>query len=244
MSPASALANAAGTMTAIEFSRGQCAAYAEQLGLALNDYILASPERRLAALPSWLRPPLVATAAARQKLAAWIASGKPDAPTQADALVGQQHIGDELLAHAIARTLSALPAPLGHYAIGHCQFISVGASIRGFCAPHVSHERPWLIVLSTAGQDVPLFEAVVAHEVSHAWLLEEPPPNVTCLSSFAQNVIMHAQTVPTDVADSINRERHRYARNERQCRELVEALGYRDPSDWPSGDEHGERDTA
>jgi hypothetical protein len=228
----------------VDFGRSDVARLAAQLGIEMPDRVLCSPTARREALPPWLTPAFVATEPARQKLAAWIAAGKPDAPTPADALVTQQHIGDELLAHAIARTLSALPAPLGHYAVGHCQFISVGASIRGFCAPHVSHERPWLIVLSTAGQDVPLFEAVVAHEVAHAWLLEEPQPNVTCPSSFAQNVVMHAQTVPTDVADSINHERHRYARNERQCRELVEALGYRDPSDWPSGDAHGERNTA
>lgn len=216
----------------IALSRAAATRLAERLGLGLTDAVLSSPTRRREALPAWLTHAFVATDAARAKLDAWIDSGQSPAPTPADALVAQQHFGDELLAHSVARTIAALPAPLSRYALDRATIISVGGSIHGFCAPQLPRDRPWVIVLGADGRGADFFQALVVHEFCHSWLDEEPSAGTTCRTSFAHDTIMHATTFPADLAETLMQTRRQYAVSEQQCRNLVRALNGRDPHDF------------
>jgi len=213
--------------------------YCAWLGIQPDEAL--SPTAREAAIPRWLRGPSISTIDARYKLLAW-ARRTPRAewltPLEpAVVLTTQQHIGDELLAHSIARTIAALPRPMGDYVLDRVVTVSIGARMTGFCAPPLGFDdRCWLVVVSSRGDDVEYFKSVCVHEFCHAWLLPEPAPGVVCSPSFfcdtVENFPLHQ--VPPDALAPVTAHRQRKREREDECRALVKFLGYRDPHDWPS----------
>jgi hypothetical protein len=223
-------------MTPRFLSRAEAEVYAGWLGISLAS--CHSAPQRAERLPAWLTHAFVATEAARGKLQAWAAArGTLAAPvlSPAEVLVAQQHVGDALLAHLVAHVLAALPPPMRDYLLRQAVYVSIGTSIRGFCSPALgSDAQCWRLVCASHGDDAELFEAIVAHESAHAWLLDEPVPGDRAPLSFVSDTI--ASTHLADVAEAarpaVEVARGHRARHERQCIALVRALGWRDPSDF------------
>jgi hypothetical protein len=212
----------------------------ELLGLE-PDERLYSPVARAAALPDWIGGPLVATEPAREKLHAWATSTPQPwtSPTPADVLQRFAFAGDVVLAHVTARLIAErLPPPVAAYVSAHVSFIGLGLQIQGFASAHVdATDRPRLVVLSypgVSGQDdeaaMQDFEDVVAHEVSHCWLMPEPKPGVICASSFWMQTVhdLPMADVPPEDWAAVDAERARYKRHERLARGLTAAWGFRD----------------
>jgi hypothetical protein len=214
----------------IEFSRETAVHYAHRLGVPLDAAAILSPARRRAALPPWLVPELVATDAARVKLDAWFDRGMPDAPAAEELLGSETFIGDEIANHSAARTIAAMPPPIACYVAAQCRVLVLGAQMLGFCSAPIQTDRPWLLAI-VARDSVELFESIVVHEAAHAWLLPEPAPGTRAPSAF-ESATLRTVVAPPDLVETLAMMRRAHARNEAQCRDLVRALGYRDPSDF------------
>src|SRR4051794_24203993 len=75
---------------------------------------------------------------------------------------------DRLADDTLRRTLARLPVDVLEFALDQCAFASVGDGIRAQTLPPVGR---WLILLGDGEQ----LEAVVAHEIAHAFLGHESP---------------------------------------------------------------------
>jgi hypothetical protein len=215
----------------VDFGRSDVARLAAQLGIEMPDRVLCSPDRRREALPPWLTPAFVATEPARQKLAAWIAAGKPDAPTADAVLTGSTLFGDELANHTAARIVAELPPPMANYITTRCTVVTLGQSMLGCCSPPLPTSRPWTLLVSAAPH---AFAGILVHEAAHGWLMPEPAPGTAAPSAFASSTLRDAMP-PSDLAVSVRAMRQQSERDEAQAQALVEALGFVDPSHAASG---------
>ena len=169
-------------------TRGDYRRLCAAIGADPDDALL--PPERPAALPGWLCNELIATEAAAEKLRGWGVRTPPPwtAPTAAEVLTRIHFAGADVpLAHLVARLLAErLPPPVTDYAIEHVTFIGAGRSIGGFCGPRIDFgTRPWVIVLanmSVANDD--WTPDLIAHELTHSWLLGEPHEDVRCAGAF------------------------------------------------------------
>lgn len=195
-------------------------------------------DARAVTLPAWLSSELLATQAAQEKLSTWCrATSQPwDVPADpATVLVSLSAYGDPAIPHAIARTLCTLPPPVRDYLIARVTWLAVGLSFAGWCGARVDFgQRPWMVTLSRgAGDGADRLPALIAHEGSHAWLLDEPEPGVTLRPAFADQTIHDLpisqvrELAPATLAAVIE-ERRSDARDERQAKSLVRAWGFQD----------------
>jgi hypothetical protein len=141
--------------------------------LAFDEVSVLWPElshrSRLRGGPSWLDHALVATAAAREKLRAWIDDGEPEI---ADDVLEAALIvhGDRALTARLYAAVRRLPPPVVRYLALATTTIVVGHTVIGRCSPRIDQgHRPHLVVVSY----VEKFENLVVHEYGHAWL--NPP---------------------------------------------------------------------
>jgi hypothetical protein len=164
--------------------------FADVLGLDGDDL---SPVERGRLVPPWLTSELIMTAASREKLQSWAATHARSwtSPDPVEVLTRQTFVGDELLAHIVARLISEkLPPPVAHYLTERVTFVATGLRVLGFCAPHIQFRpRPWVIVLAYTPQPddeaaLCRFEDLVAHEAAHAWTLPEPASGQVAASAF------------------------------------------------------------
>ncbi len=197
---------------------------------------LLNLEDRGEAVPPWMSDPLIATTAARNKLRAWVQrTPRPwTSPAPADVLVRQTCVGDEVLAHVIARVISErLPPPVASYVVDTVCFITVGARIAGFCSAPLP-KRPWLIVVvHTAPDDeaaVGRFRRVLAHEIAHSWTLPEPMPGDVAAGAFWMDTVhgVRLEHVPATALDTVRAERQAYVDGELLARRLTRVWGFGD----------------
>lgn len=157
----------------------------DQAAIARDFAALGVPAPTPWALPSWAVPELIATEAARARLAAWCAAGaRPVEP--AAVLRRLRYIGDpELLAVVRESLLSKVAPPAALHILEHYLVLGTGWSSGGFCscvaAPGGALLR--LIMLSGAGQDAAKVASYLAHELAHGWL--EPDPQRPCAAEDA-----------------------------------------------------------
>jgi hypothetical protein len=193
------------------------------------------PAARRDSLPAWLIPELVSTRPACEKLRGWLdRHTAPATPlTPGDVLARIQFCGDEVLAHLTARLLAErLPPPVCQYAIDRVTFLGVGFQKLGLCGPPLpSQGRPWLISLSAHRTDDPSdVDDLVAHEIAHAWLLEEPGAAVVSRTAFWHQTVLRLPMadVPADVEAQVRQQRRLSARDETEARRLTRAWGFKD----------------
>jgi hypothetical protein len=202
----------------------------ETLGGAVSYQDLAHGE------PSWsLIPSLHALVmgSGGSKLTAWMQdpTTKPlaNCPPLEQVYLDVNVIGDDYIHAQIARVLFRLPAPVRDYAMSRITFLCVGMSTLGFCGarPGVG-DRPWVIVLSAAKKTQASIQELIAHEIAHAWSLEEPAPNVVAAPAFWQRSIREPPRADDSPAARavIEKERAEAARDERLADRLVDCWGF------------------
>lgn len=181
------------------------------------------------ALPPWLNMPLIASAPARAKLLDWVRSAQaPRICSVTDVLLKLQAFGDAALALAIAEVLAVLPPPVTDYAVTRVTFVTVGRQLLGWCGPRIDDgDRPWLVALGPCSNDGTKLNEVTAHEVAHAWLLEERPSDRMCAAVVAEAVNCGSISLaPPAIVPMLHAERAAYACYEREAEALVEAWGF------------------
>jgi hypothetical protein len=223
-------------MTPEELGLVEYRRYCALLGVEPDETL--SSVARAAAIPPWLRDPFIQTSAAENKLRSWAArTPRADWLTPLDpvaVLTTMHHVGDDLLAHSVARTIAALPRPMGEYVVARADIVSIGVRLRGFCSAPLAFEgRCWLLVVSSRG-DSQYFRSLVAHEICHSWLGQEPDPGVVCQTSFVDDTLLHVPIadVPAESVTAVSELRARQIRHEQDCQSLVRFLGFRDPHDF------------
>jgi hypothetical protein len=185
---------------------------------------------------SWLRRPMTATPAARAKLLAWEARTPrpwPPAPDPATVLTSLEFVGDRTMPHVLARLISELPPPVADYAIARVAYIGVGMQCYAFCGPRVQmRDRPWLIVLGPGDQSRETLRRVMAHEIAHTWLLDEPEARDVAATAFWHTAVFDEALRDEDPAAAklrVNQLRIDSMRDERQARELAACWGFEEP---------------
>lgn len=201
--------------------------FCEALALEVDEAL--TPARRGAVIPPWMSRELCATPAAVAKLHAW-AQLRPPFVDRFELFERGLFIGDEAMAWQAAGVIAALPPPVTWYALERCRFYTVAsrAGVLAFCAPSCSRPRPWTIVLSDGNGDGATFAELVAHELAHAHLIEEPAPNVELLNSFETMTILgtRLERVPGPARAQVRQLQSNDDRNERQARALAKAWGF------------------
>jgi hypothetical protein len=207
---------------------GEYLAYARLLGIKpVAD--AARPRVRGRHLPAWATRELVQTPAAREKLARLAAAHPGGWPTLTaeQVFASMACVGDPVLTERVARVIAdRLPAPVSAYALTRVQFVLVGRAILGFCAAPLPTDRPWTIVVSYQRH----FDAIVAHEVGHSWLLGEPAPHLRVASSFWMSTIEHTpiEQVPPSARLYVMTLRRQIQQHEEEVRALTRSWGFRD----------------
>lgn len=191
------------------------------------------PDDRLT-LPQWLTTPLIATTAARNKLRRWAERSPQPWPAAepVDFLPRLDFIGDPLLSHMLARLLAGLPPPVSAYAVDRVQFLGAGITVLGWCGPVARTSRPWQIVVSaTPDEDgADQFRDLAGHEIGHAWLLDEPAPDVRPASALWMSIVHKTplDDVPMSALASVQKERTLDRQYELEVLRLTRAWGLRD----------------
>jgi hypothetical protein len=221
-------------VTTPDLGRGEYFVACEILGL--DPVVDPYPAARNAHVPPWYSPPLVATTPARAKLSAWSAKTPREAWSApgdpAAVLATVRAFGDEVLAHTLARVIAGLPPPVCAYAVDRVTFFGVGLTMLGSAsAPLPRDDRPWLVTYShqDKGEGDDWTPDLMAHEVAHAFLLEEPTPGETVRSALWNATVMLSpmERIPGDVAGTVKRLRQTSDRYERECVALTSAWGFR-----------------
>jgi len=209
--------------------------YCAALGLEPDEGL--SPAARASALPPLICDALIATPAAHRKLASW-ATGTRSAPSDAvDTLQRLRFFGDGALAQLTARMLvGSVPPPVAQYAVEKCTWVALGVQLLGFCSPRIPQgNRPFLIVVAATNisnaKSALQFQDLIAHELSHAWLLDEPASDVRSVTAFQAETLMFSDLVPVAdaaVLELVNAGRRESARREAQAKALARAWGFND----------------
>ena len=194
------------------------------------------PAGRARAAPEWLVPELVSTPPAADKLKCWLRQS-PAWPARRDpaAVLTQQRLfGDEALSHLVARCLAErIPAPVCDYVVEHATIVAVGVQTIGFCSPPIARAgRPWQIFLSSFAEEDPhRFLGLVAHEVAHPFLLDEPGEDewLETTAFWTETVErMPIENVPPEARPACQALRQRMSQYETECRQLTRAWGFED----------------
>ncbi len=138
-------------------------------------------QRRLLALAlgldvgaPWLAAPLVATAAARQRLRDWYSAGAT-APSADDLVRNLAFIGCEEARTLTLDALLGIAPPAGDYLLKTALFASVGWTARGWCMRVALPAAARVVILLDGSERDPIgFRDLVLHESAHGWL--EPDP--------------------------------------------------------------------
>lgn len=135
---------------------------------------------------AWLRPELVRTAAARDRLRAWCEAGGLERPPMSrDEIVDQlSYVGPPYMGVAVALAVESMAPPARDYVLDHVQFIALGEHHAGWIAgvrtPRLE-ARQTIAIAGVQNDSAGTFMArrTTLHECAHAWL--EPsslPPTV------------------------------------------------------------------
>ncbi len=187
----------------------------------------------------WLTQLLIATPAAKEKLAEWVSATPPPwATPSSEELQSKVHyFGDFSMSSTLAGALERLPPPVRDYALERVSFMGIGWQAWGFCGPWPPRtpERPWLIVASIpwGRKDMNPVD-VFGHELSHAWLNQEPSAGDQAMSAFAANDLMNTperifRQLSRETVKNVSSMRRAAARRERLARALTRAWGFRGP---------------
>jgi hypothetical protein len=146
-------------------------------GKPLNETTAEERAAFLAARVPWISKELIATPAARARLATWVEAGSPAADP-----LDVHVVADEYLEPLIGSVLAALPPPVLFHMVRHASVLAVGRDAKGWWAwppsprSDSTEGRSVLVAGWIAGDDADTdFRSVVKHEVSHCWLEPGPP---------------------------------------------------------------------
>ncbi len=215
----------------------------KRLALAELDALFGdrlSYRERMAGGPPWACWELVATAEAREKLTAWLATDPPrpwESPPReviGNALWGA-FFGDDVLRRVTARVLASLPLPVVQYTLDRVTFLGVGAQLRGWAGapPALDVSKPWLVALGAWATIDTSAPALAAHEISHTWLLREP--TAPLVDSFEASTVRDTEIadVKPEHRPALLQWRRGYDRREREADALMAAWGFSWPQNSP-----------
>jgi hypothetical protein len=153
-------------LAAIEYFK-----WLELLARPVADVVSLNPQDRLAALPAWCVPELVATPESCERLRAWAAAGGPRPDQDLVHVVG----GD--LEAEVRATLETLPAPVLDHLGRHAFILATGRNVSGWCAKlpapraDASEGLRVLVVTWRPGPEAAAdFRSLLLHETAHHWL--------------------------------------------------------------------------
>jgi hypothetical protein len=184
----------------------------------------------VAAAASWYSgSPMLATAAARERVKRWIADGAPVASYK-DIARRLTFVGDVEIEHAVLSALERVPPPVSHHVLNHTVVFGSGWATIGFHAtprlPTPAHEPLSIVVITGACRDYEEVEALVGHEFAHAWLTQ-PPDALEELESTRERAARDEHLVEMAVGhgrvDLLARLR---ARDEAQAAALAKSWGF------------------
>jgi hypothetical protein len=138
--------------------------------VAMAGAVVSERQRLLELLGApWASDELLATEAARDRLRAWYAAGRP-VPT-VDRLVRElRYLGDAEIRAIALEALHEIPPPVTDFLLDHALICGVGWSARGWCIRAALGAPSVLILLSGASHDRDDLRDYLKHEAAHAWL--------------------------------------------------------------------------
>jgi hypothetical protein len=134
--------------------------------------------RRIVHEMPWLTRPLVATEAARARLATWLGSGGLDRArrTAHEIRATLAFFGDIEMLPAVVAAFERMAPPACDYVMGKAFIIGVGATTDGWTsAAEFPRTHRQIIALNGARPDFEQLRKTTAHEAAHVWLEEEVP---------------------------------------------------------------------
>jgi hypothetical protein len=152
----------------------------ELLSGAISYRALAQGEAR------WLRPELVRTEVARERVRTWAASGAFAALSTDDVEYNlrPRYIGDVIVRAIVAEALTKIAPPVRDLVLSTCWIFEVGKDATGWFGALPTARAESVINLNG---DRPLDElaSTFAHECAHAWLHPMPRPTASAYEAGA-----------------------------------------------------------